>query len=615
MQYNILLRNRLFIAMGLSTLSLSTLTSCQNTEEKDTAAVAHPEDVDDDGDGMTENEGDCNDEDATVYVGAEEIANDGIDQDCDGEDRIDIDGDGYDANIDCDDTNASIHPAAEEICDEVDNNCDGIIDDDAVDRQEWYPDADQDSFGDPNGGILACTQPEGLVEDGSDCDDNNADVFPDASEVCNNIDDDCNAIIDDNASDTVTWYQDADNDGFGNIDATLQACEQPEGYTSDNADCDDNNNNINPLAEEEEDGLDNNCNGTIDEIECFPAPLITDAMTLQNNMGNPGPYTFCAPLPADGSPCADLSTQDPTQFIYDTIGPPPDSFCIWMSYGDVCGPDATTPNECCYTMNVDISCIAVGRPFTVDGEMRTAAINHSDHWIRPFNVEILSLSEERRGLLGSMWIQAAQEEHASIASFARFTMQLLSMGAPPDLVAAATRAQADEIAHARTCYSIASQILGVDIGPDPLNIDGALAKGNSPREILISTLIEGCVNETFAAAEAGWLSEQCQVPSIQKSLCKIANDEGSHSALAWKTVKWILSKHSDLIDIAQQTMRQIESKRLSSPPQKEHSWLKMYGIASSKDRFDLQESVWKQVIHPCFISLCDSFQRQESLPA
>ena len=165
MNHTTLLRNRLLVAMGLGALSLSGLSACQSTDEKDTADVIDPSDVDDDGDGMTENDGDCNDEAADVYTGAEEIANDGIDQDCDGEDRIDVDEDGYDVASDCDDSNAAINPEADEVCDGVDNNCDGIIDEDAIDQPAWYDDSDGDTFGAPSTATLACTQPEGFQQD------------------------------------------------------------------------------------------------------------------------------------------------------------------------------------------------------------------------------------------------------------------------------------------------------------------------------------------------------------------------------------------------------------------------------------------------------------------
>ena len=95
--------------------------------------VPDPNDVDNDGDGHTENEGDCDDTNNTIYPGATEIPYDGIDQDCDGTDLTDVDGDGYHATVaggdDCNDNDATINPGITETCgDNIDNNCNGEID-------------------------------------------------------------------------------------------------------------------------------------------------------------------------------------------------------------------------------------------------------------------------------------------------------------------------------------------------------------------------------------------------------------------------------------------------------------------------------------------------------
>ena len=95
----------------------------------------------------------CDDADATVYPGAEEIPYDGIDQDCDGDDVGDVDGDGYDGGDDgedCDDADAAINPDAEELCDDaIDNDCDGLVDHDDVDDCEDVGDDDDDTTDEP----------------------------------------------------------------------------------------------------------------------------------------------------------------------------------------------------------------------------------------------------------------------------------------------------------------------------------------------------------------------------------------------------------------------------------------------------------------------------------
>ena len=93
----------------------------------------------------------------------------------------DFDGDGFDAQEDCNDQDAAIFPAAEEICDGLDNNCDGNIDEEVL--LLFYADADEDGYGNPDTSIEACDLPEGFVEDNTDCDDLRADVYAGAEET------------------------------------------------------------------------------------------------------------------------------------------------------------------------------------------------------------------------------------------------------------------------------------------------------------------------------------------------------------------------------------------------------------------------------------------------
>lgn len=105
----------------------------------------------------------------------------------------DADGDGFVAD-DCDPADASVYPGAEELCDGIDNNCDGQVDEGVAEL--WYPDADGDGFGADDVSTLACSRPEGHVPSATDCDDANGEVFPGATEVCDGIDTDCDSIPD-----------------------------------------------------------------------------------------------------------------------------------------------------------------------------------------------------------------------------------------------------------------------------------------------------------------------------------------------------------------------------------------------------------------------------------
>jgi len=113
---------------------------------------------------------------------------------------IDVDGDGFIAPQDCDDNDASINPDATEVCDGVDNDCDGTVDDGVL--ATFYRDDDGDNFGDDTQPIQACAQPPGFVTDNTDCDDGNPQRNPGATEFCDAIDNDCDGTVDDNVSGT-----------------------------------------------------------------------------------------------------------------------------------------------------------------------------------------------------------------------------------------------------------------------------------------------------------------------------------------------------------------------------------------------------------------------------
>ncbi len=180
----------------------------------------------------------------------------------------DNDQDGFVLGDDCDDEDATINPDADELCDGVDNDCDGEIDeDDATDAASWYADLDGDGFGDPDAASTACEQPSDLVDDGSDCDDEDEAINPDADELCDGEDNDCDGEIDeDDALDAATWYADLDGDGFGDPDATTSACEQPSDHVTDATDCDDEDATVNPDGVEIPNHVDDDCNGEVDDF-------------------------------------------------------------------------------------------------------------------------------------------------------------------------------------------------------------------------------------------------------------------------------------------------------------------------------------------------------------
>jgi hypothetical protein len=382
------LSRSLGLGLGLSVLLLSCAGGDKGAEGEggtDTSLA------DLDGDGFPAGE-DCNDADASTNPGGVEIC-DGVDNDCDNavdEDvtttwYADTDDDGFgDAeasleacsgdeglvtnDADCDDQDEQVYPGGFELCDDKDNDCDEEIDEGIGDLV--YADADADGYGDPATATLACDLPPGTVTNGLDCDDSTALAAPGLLEVCDEIDNDCDDLVDEDVG--LVWYEDRDGDDYGLSSATTEACAEPEGYTAEPGDCDDEDAAYHPGAPETDcsDPNDYNCDGSVgyadvdgdgwaaceecDDKDALIRPDATEVCDEQDN--------DCDTLTDDADPDLDLSSA--TTWYADTDGD---------GYGDIdspvvsCEPGAAevADNTDCDDLDATTS---PGAPELCDGE-------------------------------------------------------------------------------------------------------------------------------------------------------------------------------------------------------------------------------------------------------
>jgi hypothetical protein len=214
----------------------------------------------------------------------------------------------------------------------------------------------------------------------------------------------------------------------------------------------------------------------------------------------------------------------------------------------LCGP-IDTGGMCCYQVDGQVF-LCGGRPFVVDGAARVAELSARADWMAREATPAADLDPEARRILGDRWARAGLDEHASIASFARFALDLLAVGAPADLLRATQQALGDEVRHAELCFALASAYAGQPVGPGPLSVGGAAHDRVDLAEIAAAAAREGCVGETLAAYEAARARDAATDPAVRAALDELARDEAEHAALAYRFVAWSLRQGDDKVRAA-----------------------------------------------------------------
>jgi hypothetical protein len=230
---------------------------------------------------------------------------------------------GYSASAgDCNDMNSAVNEGMLEVCNNVDDNCNSLIDDELA-FANYYFDNDGDGFGNTTDAVFSCDQPNGYVLASGDCNDNGFGVYPGSPEYCNGSDDDCDGLID-NGLVFLSYYADADGDNYGDLNNSESFCSDPGNpFVTNDTDCDDTNAQVNPGAIEIwENGIDDDCNPSTSDVSVeelsafdfnvFPNPVqnVLTIASLGNDLDTIYIYNAVGSLITTLTPMRSIATLD-----------------------------------------------------------------------------------------------------------------------------------------------------------------------------------------------------------------------------------------------------------------------------------------------------------------
>ena len=214
-----------------------------------------------------------------------------------------------------------------------------------------------------------------------------------------------------------------------------------------------------------------------------------------------------------------------------------------MGQSVTCGP-FTVDDACCYVVAGDCP---IGRPFMVAGVARLAPLRSDPDWSSARAPDLRALDAATKAALADAYAQEGLREHASVASFARFTMQLQAVGAAPHLIAVSLRAGQDELRHAQRCFGLASAYAGRPLGPGPLDVRAALDDCEL-ETIALSLASEGCIAETISMLLLAAARDRARDPAVRACLSETVAEELEHVLLAWEALAALLRAHPQLRD-------------------------------------------------------------------
>lgn len=218
-----------------------------------------------------------------------------------------------------------------------------------------------------------------------------------------------------------------------------------------------------------------------------------------------------------------------------------------------------------------------GRQIRSFGRILLPPIEKGVAWTTKATTDEVALAEETKRLgeptrvaLAAQWRENGRTEHASVAAFARLTLDLVALGAPPELIAGAQRDALDEVRHAELCFSLARALDGVAEGPGAFPAAAKARTLSTTRivalsELAVDSLVDGALHEGVSARIVAKLARRCADPAIASMMKEIAADEGRHSRHGWDVVKWCLAEGGEPVARALAGAMKMLPETMASP--------------------------------------------------
>lgn len=369
--------------------------------------------------------------------------------------------------------------------------------------------------------------------------------------------------------------------------------------------------------------------GLLTGVNCGPEVEIAQ-QTSSGSSGNGGAGSTSASTGAGGaggsifagsSVASSASSSGGTIVVTVCIPPDPNGMCVDQATATgvipsylpceqtlvaVVGGPSFDGMSCCYDVEVMEFPCYVGRTFFIDEGSIKADLRRGGTWTKGPVPDATGLNDATKRALAAAWGRDGLFEHASVASFARFTMQLLALGAPADLVRDAQAAALDEVKHAELSFTLASAYEGALVEPAGLPFPAPLAITPDLAAIVTESVMEGCIGETVATVQAIEALHRATDPAVREVLRQTAEDEARHAELAWRFLAWAVETGGERARAA--AIRAFAGFHPPSPSAEDLEGVDLdhfarHGRQVAAEARAIAERTLREIVDPCFCAL------------